>query len=264
MTDVDAGSRDRLALAVLSQYWMATAEQMHRILSPDVRIEQTRRRLVKLRGEGLSDRVTLPQAGRPRVWYATATRHRWRPAGPSCAATGPAGRERPDRGAAGRRTRTDRHGDRAGVPAVRPPLRGDAAGRQRHPPLRRPHRPARSAVMAICASHSTGPPRSTTPRRGEAVILDTLLYYRSSDTTDDGEGGVVLRAFVEVGRASIGPERLAAKLGAYARLLQCPHPHPGHGSNWSCGRSAGGSGTRCSRGYCSPWTPQAPPAFTPA
>ncbi|MDQ0602287.1 hypothetical protein QF037_006632 [Streptomyces canus] len=30
MTDVDAGGGDRLALAVLVQYRMATAEQMHR------------------------------------------------------------------------------------------------------------------------------------------------------------------------------------------------------------------------------------------
>ncbi|PWJ02965.1 hypothetical protein DKG34_35805 [Streptomyces sp. NWU49] len=71
MTDVDAGSRDRLALAVLAQYRMATTEQMHLILSPDVRIEQTRRRLMKLRDEGLIDRITLPQAGRMRVWHAT-------------------------------------------------------------------------------------------------------------------------------------------------------------------------------------------------
>jgi hypothetical protein len=71
MTDVDTGSRDRLAVAVLTQYRMATTEQMHLILSPDVRIEQTRRRLMKLRGEELIDRVTLPQAGRMRVWYAT-------------------------------------------------------------------------------------------------------------------------------------------------------------------------------------------------
>ncbi|MFB7575472.1 hypothetical protein [Streptomyces sp. NPDC056165] len=37
MTDVDAGSGDRLALAVLAQYRMATTEQMHLILNPQVR-----------------------------------------------------------------------------------------------------------------------------------------------------------------------------------------------------------------------------------
>lgn len=69
--DVDAGGGDRLALAVLVQYRMATTEQMHLILTPGVRIEQTRRRLAKLRAEGLVDRITLPQAGRSRVWFAT-------------------------------------------------------------------------------------------------------------------------------------------------------------------------------------------------
>ncbi|WP_406498707.1 hypothetical protein OHB06_51395 [Streptomyces sp. NBC_01604] len=37
-----------------------------------MRIEQTRRRLAKLRShDGLVDRVTLPQAGRTRVWVPT-------------------------------------------------------------------------------------------------------------------------------------------------------------------------------------------------
>lgn len=50
---VDAGGGDRLALAVLAQYRMATTEQMHRVIAPKVRIEQTRRRLARLRTEGL-------------------------------------------------------------------------------------------------------------------------------------------------------------------------------------------------------------------
>ncbi|WP_405498900.1 replication-relaxation family protein [Streptomyces niveus] len=55
---------------------------------------------------------------------------------------------------------------------------------------------------------------------GEAVIPDALLYYRSSDA--------MLRAFVEVDRATMGPERLAAKLTAYARLHRyIPGPTPG-------------------------------------
>ncbi|MFJ9483825.1 replication-relaxation family protein, partial [Streptomyces mirabilis] len=56
MIGVDAGSGDRLALAVLTQYRMATTEQMHRVIAPSVRIEQTRRRLARLRAEGLVDR----------------------------------------------------------------------------------------------------------------------------------------------------------------------------------------------------------------
>ncbi|MFF0001047.1 replication-relaxation family protein [Streptomyces avermitilis] len=73
MIGADAGSGDRLALAVLTQYRMATTEQMHRMIAPSVRIEQTRRRLANLRAEGLVDRITLPQAGRrTRVWFPTA------------------------------------------------------------------------------------------------------------------------------------------------------------------------------------------------
>ncbi|MBL1109772.1 replication-relaxation family protein [Streptomyces sp. 5-8] len=47
---------------------------------------------------------------------------------------------------------------------------------------------------------------------GEALIPGALLYYRREDR------GVMLRAFVEGDRATMGPERLAAKLTAYERL----------------------------------------------
>jgi hypothetical protein len=57
---------------VLAQYRMATTEPMHRVIAPSVRIEQTRRRLARLRVEELVDRITLPQAGRTRVWFPTA------------------------------------------------------------------------------------------------------------------------------------------------------------------------------------------------
>ncbi|WP_406227029.1 replication-relaxation family protein [Streptomyces anthocyanicus] len=71
---------------------------------------------------------------------------------------------------------------------------------------------------------------------GEAVIPDALLYYRShntgaggADSNRDRDGGAMLRAFVEVDRATMGPERLAAKLSAYARLHQhVPTPPPGN------------------------------------
>jgi hypothetical protein len=51
---------------------------------------------------------------------------------------------------------------------------------------------------------------------GQAVIPDALLYYRRGPA--DGDNGSMLRAFVEVDRATMGPERLAAKLISYARL----------------------------------------------
>ncbi|WP_258382576.1 replication-relaxation family protein [Streptomyces sp. NTH33] len=67
---MDAGSGDRLTLGVLAQYRMTTTEQMHRVIAPGVRIEQTRRP-ARLRAEGVVDRITLPQAGRTRVWFPT-------------------------------------------------------------------------------------------------------------------------------------------------------------------------------------------------
>ncbi|WP_460120336.1 replication-relaxation family protein [Streptomyces phaeofaciens] len=53
---------------------------------------------------------------------------------------------------------------------------------------------------------------------GEAVIPDALVYYQRGSR--NGDGGSMLRAFLEVDRATMGPERLAAKLRAYARLHQ--------------------------------------------
>jgi hypothetical protein len=60
---------------------------------------------------------------------------------------------------------------------------------------------------------------------GEAVVPDALLYYRRGPA--DGEGGSMLRAFVEIDRATTGPERLAAKLPAYERLHRYAPAVPG-------------------------------------
>lgn len=43
---------------------------------------------------------------------------------------------------------------------------------------------------------------------GEALIPDALLYYQRGRKGEDE--GVMLRAFVEVDRATMGPERLTA------------------------------------------------------
>jgi hypothetical protein len=59
---------------------------------------------------------------------------------------------------------------------------------------------------------------------GEAVIPDALLYYRRPA---DGDNGSMLRAFVEVDRATVGPERLAAKPPAYERLHRYVRTVPG-------------------------------------
>ncbi|MFI7019954.1 replication-relaxation family protein [Streptomyces sp. NPDC050164] len=68
---MDTGSADRMALGMPTQYRMATTEQIHRMIAPAVRIEQTRRRPARLRAEGQADRITPPQTGRPRVWFPT-------------------------------------------------------------------------------------------------------------------------------------------------------------------------------------------------
>jgi hypothetical protein len=203
--DVDAGNRDRLALAVLAQYRMATTEQMHLILSPDVRIEQTRRRLMKLRGEGLIDRITLPQTGRMRVWHPTQY-------GAQVAAGWPELRgRRPPRGAHDQTA--VRLGVGHGLTVTETALTFLQDARRRGD---------------LCQPLDWIPEVHHPLGGSEAVIPDALLYYRTSDSTNDGAGGSMLRAFVEVDRATMGPERLAAKLGAYARLHHyVPAPPPG-------------------------------------
>ncbi|MFE5753783.1 replication-relaxation family protein [Streptomyces massasporeus] len=202
MTDVNVGSRDRLAVAVLVQYRMATTEQMHRILSPDVRIEQTRRRLIKLRGEGLIDRVTLPRAGRMRVWHPTQY-------GAQVAIGWPELRGRRPPRAAYDRTAV-RLGVGHGLTVTETGLAFLQDGRRRGD---------------LCQPLDWIPEVHHPLGGGEAVIPDALLYYRTSGNSNDG--GSMLRAFIEVDRATMGPERLAAKLGAYTRLHQyVPTPTP--------------------------------------
>ena len=72
MIGVNAGNGDRMALGVLTQYQMATTEQMHQVITPQLRIEQTQRRLARLREEGPVEGISLPQAGQTRVWFPTA------------------------------------------------------------------------------------------------------------------------------------------------------------------------------------------------
>ncbi|MGY6026872.1 replication-relaxation family protein [Streptomyces spinosirectus] len=190
MLKVDTGGGDRLALAVLAQYRMATAEQMHLIIAPGVRIEQTRRRLAKLRGEGLVDRVTLPRAGRTRVWFATQY-------GVDVASEWPELRDwQPPRLVSDRTAARLRVGHTLTVTETALAFLQDA---RRRGDLCEP------LDWIAEVYHPLG--------NGEAVIPDALLYYRRG-----GEDGAMMRAFVEVDRATMGPERLAAKLTAYARL----------------------------------------------
>ncbi|MER6676108.1 replication-relaxation family protein [Streptomyces sp. NPDC000983] len=192
MTDVDTGSGDRLALAALTQYRMATTEQMHRVITPEVRREQTRRRLAKLRDEGLIDRITLPRAGRLRAWFPTSY-------GVQIASEWPEFRgRRPPKTVSDPTAVRLRVGHTLTVTETALVFLEDA---------RRRGELCRPLDWIPEVHHPLG--------GGEAVIPDALMYYRQGR---EGGDGPMLRAFVEVDRATMGPERLAAKLTAYARL----------------------------------------------
>ncbi|MER5669254.1 replication-relaxation family protein [Streptomyces mirabilis] len=202
MIGVDVGSEDRLALGVLTQYRMATTEQMHRVIAPDVRIEQTRRRLARLRAEGLVDRITLPQAGRTRVWFPT-------PYGVQLASEWPEIRgHRPSRTVSDPTAVRLKAGHTLTVTETALAFLEDA---------RRRGELCQPLDWLTEVHHPIG--------SGEAVIPDALVYYRRGPA--DGDNGAMLRAFVEVDRATMGPERLAAKLSAYERLYRYVPTIPG-------------------------------------
>ncbi|MFJ9590390.1 replication-relaxation family protein [Streptomyces acidicola] len=176
---------------------MTTTKQMHRVIAPGVRIEQTRRRLARLRTEGLVDRITLPQAGRTRVWFPTSY-------GMQLASEWPEMRgHRPSRTVSDPTAVRLKAGHKLTVTVLVFPEDGRRRGE-----LCRP-------LDWICEVHH---PIGS----GEAVIPDALLYYRHGLAD-----GSMLRAFVEVGRATMGPERLAAKLTSYERLHRYVPTVPG-------------------------------------
>ncbi|MEU8718368.1 replication-relaxation family protein [Streptomyces sp. NPDC048663] len=207
MIGVDAGSGDRLALGVLAQYRMATTEQMHRVIAPEVRTEQTRRRLARLRVEGLVDRITLPQARRSRVWFPTAY-------GVQLACEWPEMRgHRPSRTVSDPTAVRLKAGHTLTVTETALVFLEDA---RRH--------------GDVCEPLDWIPEVNHPIGSGEAVIPDALLYYRRGAV--DGDSGSMLRAFVEVDRATMGPERLAAKLTTYERLYQYVLVVPGRRSQF--------------------------------
>ncbi|ANS62291.1 hypothetical protein SLINC_0067 [Streptomyces lincolnensis] len=195
---------------MLVQYRMATTEQMHQILNPQLRIEQSRRRLAKLRGEALIDRIILPQAGRTRIWFPTAY-------GVQLASEWPELRgRRPSRTVSDPTAVRLKAGHTLTVTETALAFLTDARRRG-----------------DVCEPLDWIPEVHHPIGSGEAVIPDALMYYRRGPA--DGETGAMLRAFVEVDRATMGPERLAAKLSSYERLhryvpvVRAPADPPGTG-----------------------------------
>ncbi|MFD7735607.1 replication-relaxation family protein [Kitasatospora phosalacinea] len=182
-------------LASLFQFRIATAEQLRQLLAPDRSIEKMRGRLRLLREEGLVAEVVLPQSGRAKGWFLTG------------------------------------HGARiataflelAEVPAPRMP--GDATAFKYTLWHQLAVMGTHLAFLADARARGDGygyEPFDFVPevthRFAEgwdgSVRPDGLLFYGVSEP----DGDVVrLRAFVEVDRGTMGAERLASKLNAYAR-----------------------------------------------
>lgn len=177
-------------LAALAQHRMASTNQLHVLLRPDRSRQSVSERLNDLLGERLVGFVVLPQSNRSRVWYLTPkgarlTRDwpglRGRPPYPITSATA-ASLKTPH-------TLTVLRTHLAFVADAR--RRGDEHGHLDWTP---------EVVHAI--------------GDGERVVADAVMHY----TLIDGQQRRKLRAFVEVDRATMSSERLAAKLIEYARL----------------------------------------------
>ncbi|MFE4413241.1 replication-relaxation family protein [Streptomyces sp. NPDC056821] len=177
-------------LAALAQHRMATTGQLHHLLRPDAARQTISAPLNKLRRKHLVDYTVLPQSNRARAWYLTSegarlTRDfpalRGRPAYPITSATA-ASLKTPH-------TLTVVRTHLAFVADAR--KRGDEHG------------------------HLDWTPEVSHPLSdGEKIIADAVMHY-----THIGEDQrTKLRAFVEVDRATMSSERLAAKLIEYARL----------------------------------------------
>ncbi|MFF4035993.1 replication-relaxation family protein [Streptomyces sviceus] len=177
-------------LATLAQHRMASTNQLHVLLRPDRSRQSVSERLNDLLGERLVDFVVLPQSHRTRVWYLTQkgarlTRDwpglRGRPPYPITSATA-ASLKTPH-------TLTVLRTHLAFVADAR--RRGDEHGHLDWTPE---------------VFHAIGD--------GEKVVADAVMHY----TLIESQQRRKLRAFVEVDRATMSSERLAAKLIEYARL----------------------------------------------
>lgn len=195
-------------LATLAQHRMASTHQLHVLLRPDRSRQSVSERLNDLLGEHLVDFVVLPQSNRTRVWYLT-------PKGARLTRDWPALRGRPPY-----------------------PITSATAAS-----LKTPHTLTvlRTHLAFVADARRRGDEHGHldwTPEvfhaigDGERVVADAVMHY----TLIDGQQRRKLRAFVEVDRATMSSERLAAKLIEYARLW-AHEPQP-----FGRRRQAGGPG----------------------
>jgi hypothetical protein len=177
-------------LATLAQHRMASTHQLHVLLRPDRSRQSVSERLNDLLGARLVDFVVLPQSNRSRVWYLTSK-------GARLTRDWPALRGRPPY-----------------------PITSATAAS-----LKTPHTLTvlRTHLVFVADARHRGDEHGHldwTPEvfhaigDGERVVADAVMHY----TLIDGQQRCKLRAFVEVDRATMSSERLAAKLIEYARL----------------------------------------------
>ncbi|MEV6056458.1 replication-relaxation family protein [Streptomyces sp. NPDC052107] len=177
-------------LAALAQHRLASTHQLRLLLRPNRSRQSVSQRLNDLLGEHLVDFVVLPQSHRTRIWYLTPkvarlTRDwpalRSRPPYPITSATA-ASLKTPH-------TLTVLRTHLAFVADAR--QRGDEHGHLDWTPE---------------VFHAIGDQ--------DRLVADAVMHY----TLIEGEQRCKLRAFVEIDRATMSSERLAAKLIEYARL----------------------------------------------
>ncbi|MGW7208446.1 replication-relaxation family protein [Streptomyces sp. NPDC054837] len=186
-------------LAALALHRLATTHQLRALLRPHATRQTLSAPLNRLRRHGLVDYTVLPSAYRVRAWYCTAE-------GARVARDFPALRGRPPAGMTSAtaaslktpHTLTVLRTHLAFVTDAR--RRGDEHGHLDWTP-------------EVC--HPIGD--------GERLIADALMHY----TLTSSEQRANLRAFIEVDRATMSSERLAAKLIDYARLWSYTPQPPG-------------------------------------
>ncbi|MFJ9523640.1 replication-relaxation family protein [Kitasatospora sp. NPDC101801] len=187
---------DHDVLVTLARFSLATAEQLHQLHGGQAGLKQTQKRMERLRTEGVTNFVTLPQAGRAKAWHLTET-------GSAVTATFPTAR-RPD-------------------PLVAPGQTALRLGRGHLLALGRVH----CAFLADARARGEGfGPRDFIPAPEHPVdpADPPGPAYRPAYTATTHAGRRRLRAFVELHRPDSGTEPAAEQLAACARLWQQPGP----------------------------------------